>query len=83
MTESLSHGQGDAVSQYYLLSFDFLLALGDFVLGSLKDSLNSSLSEFILVCTLFSGSNWKVLSKSALAASQSLRARCASPRYQT
>ena len=34
-------------------------------------------------CTLFSGSNWKVLSKSALAASQSLRARCASPKYRT
>ena len=32
---------------------------------------------------MFSGSNWKVLSKSALAASQSLRARCASPKYRT
>ena len=32
------------------------------------------------MCTLFSGSSWKVLSKSALAASQSFRARCASPK---
>ena len=32
--------------------------------------------------TLFSGSNWNVFSKSAFAASQSLRARCASPKQK-
>ena len=70
----------------HLLSFNFLLALGDLVLGSLFQKVCSQYSaltqNMIGSNTLFSGSNWNVFSKSAFAASQSLRARCASPKQK-